>query len=738
MILPAGARAGEPRGAVGGRVTDRGGHTPIVSVRVTLEPESGRPWSSVLPASLSSSTGSIGSSPEPSRTTLTDAAGAYRFDDVPAGVYLLSFEGEAYAGRVVAEVRVDAGSELRMDADLETILSERVTVRGSAVEGGPGLSRRVFGRDALELRPAALGDPFRALAGTAGITPENDFQSEMRVRGGDAAETAVLLDGQPLPYAYHFGGGAGSAGTLNGDLVDSVAVTTGGFSAEYGDALAGIIDLSTREARPGKTTGTAGLGSMLAHAALFGPAGDGSYVFSGRYSNLGLYDGHVAGDTTDGVRFHDLFGALRVPLASGARLEMALLEAGNTYQADLGYSDRAAMSSEDRGLRARLDLPLDPATLLRLQFSDSSLVVVSGVTGGMSFDQDQRRQDLRVSMLRDLEGRHRLNGGLGLERILGGMAGTVSDGDTLLPSDLDVRDDVASAFLEDTWRPTDDLTLRYGWRADRSSFTGESAQSPRFSLEVRPRSGFLLRCAAGRFVQFPHQEQLFLAAGEPLRMQTADHVIAGFEVETKAGTRIVVEGYRKNLARPIGEAVNRYVELQELVTQFDRGTVQGAEITLRHQAASALSWEANYAWLTATQTKDGIESPRNTDQRHTLGLSFGRRLGKGWEAGAIVRYASGLPYTPQRAWTNGIDFGIALGDLNGARLPAYSRLDLRLGRSLPAAWGLLSVRLDLLNVYNRANVRSVDLSYDPSTGMFYRTTYYQSPFLPVFSVSAEF
>src|SRR5439155_24006663 len=129
-------------------------------------------------------------------------------------------------------------------------------------ETGPGRSRRVFGRDALELRPAALGDPFRALAGTAGITPEDDFQSEMRVRGGDAAETAVLLDGQPLPYAYHFGGGAGSAGTLNGDLVDSVTVTTGGFSAEYGNALAGLVDVSTRAVRPGRNSGTGGAGLM--------------------------------------------------------------------------------------------------------------------------------------------------------------------------------------------------------------------------------------------------------------------------------------------------------------------------------------------------------------------------------------------------------------------------------------------------------------------------------------------
>jgi hypothetical protein len=65
-----------------------------------------------------------------------------------------------------------------MDADLESRPSERITVRGHRDEGGPGLSRTVLGRDALESRPAALGDPFRALPGRAGIAPENDFQME--------------------------------------------------------------------------------------------------------------------------------------------------------------------------------------------------------------------------------------------------------------------------------------------------------------------------------------------------------------------------------------------------------------------------------------------------------------------------------------------------------------------------------------------------------------------------------
>jgi hypothetical protein len=731
------ARAGEGGGTIGGRVTGAEGRTPLPAVRVALLPQV-----EATPSILLVSSSPVGVSAEAAagtaRDTITDAAGRYRFDDVAPGLYVLSFTGGARAGRTVAGIRVGPGSDLCVDSEMERLPADRIIVSGRRDEAGPGLSRIILGRDALTAPPAALGDPFRALAGRAGITLENDFKSEVRVRGGEATETAVLLDGQPLPYAHHFGGGAGSAGTLNGDLLETVEVATGGFSVEHGDAIAGLIDLSTREPRPGRTTGTAGIGTMLAHAAVFGPAGDGTWIASGRVSDLGLYDDRVAGGGTEGVAFHDLFSAVRMPLASGARVEMALVEAGNDFRSGLGATGSATMSSDSRTLRGRLELPLDPETLLRVQVADSNLGVDSTVTGGQSFDQKQRRQDLGASLLRVLGATHRLNGGVGLERVMGGMSGTVSDGYGLLASDVDFRSERTSLFVEDTWRPAETVTLRYGVRADRSSWTGDGALSPRFSLEVSPGKRLTLRCAAGRFVQFPRQEQVFMAAGETLRMQAADHFIAGIELASKGGTRLVVEGFRKNLKAPIGEATNRHVELPELLTQFDGARALGAEIVVERRAAGPWSWQANYAYLDATQEKGGIVSPRNTDQRHALGLSGGRRLGRGWEVGAAFRYGSGLPYTPVRPWTDGVDYGVILGDLNEARLPAYQRLDLRLARAIPAAWGLLNFRLDLLNVLNRWNVRSIDLSFEPTTATFQETTYYQAPFLPVFSVSAEF
>lgn len=48
------------------------------------------------------------------------------------------------------------------------------------------------------------------------------------------------------------------------------------------------------------------------------------------------------------------------------------------------------------------------------------------------------------------------------------------------------------------------------------------------------------------------------------------------------------------------------------------------------------------------------------------------------------------------------------GPINGARLPPYHRLDLRVTRQFRLGRGRLQTFLDLFNVYNRTNLRSYD------------------------------
>jgi hypothetical protein len=614
----------------------------------------------------------------------------------------------------------------------------RITVPGSADGAdGAGPSSALFERDALAGRAAALGDPFRALAGTAGIAARSDLSSELRIRGGEAGDTAVLVDGLPLPTAYHFAGGGGSTTTLQTDLVQRAQVHAGGFSAEFGDALAGVVDLVTRDERPERPAGRWEISTLQGRATLAAPAGGGAWFLSARASDLGLYGNHVE-DGVESVAFQDLSASLRLPTAGSGRLDLLILQGGSRYAESLDQVRDGSLTDDHRGGRLRFEAPLDGRTYLKVLLSRGHASTRSAVTGGASYDGRQARDDLKISVLRLLGEDHRLLAGLDLSRTRGLIEGTVTDGYTLVDSRTEDDARTEGIYVEDLFAPDDRLALRCGLRGDRFSPTGESVLSPRFGLDFRLGETWTLRGAAGRFVQFARPEQVFLAAGEPLRHQTADHFILGVERRSSSGARVSLEAYVKRLDDPIGESANRFIDFPERMTGFDSGSASGADLVLEGAASGPWRWRLDYGHLVARQEEAGVSYPRDTDQRHAATALLGRRFGAGWDLSGVLRYGSGLPYTPQTAWTNGVSEWMSLGKLNDARLPIYHRLDLRLARSVRLSKGTMSFYVELLNVYNRGNVRSVDLTLDDDTHRFYRAIRYQTPFLPAFGLAADF
>ncbi|MGH9749647.1 MAG: hypothetical protein ACRD5D_00370 [Candidatus Polarisedimenticolia bacterium] len=149
-------------------------------------------------------------------------------------------------------------------------------------------------------------------------------------------------------------------------------------------------------------------------------------------------------------------------------------------------------------------------------------------------------------------------------------------------------------------------------------------------------------------------------------------------------------------------------------------------------------WRLAWGWLLATQRKDGLTYYRNTDRRHAASLQIDHDLPRGWEAGATLRVAGGLPYTPQIPWPDGVVYGRRLGSLNAARLPASARLDLRVGRRVATRHGALEGFLEILNATDRHNVRHLAPVFDAATGTFHEVADTQAPFTPVVGFAVDF
>ena len=104
--------------------------------------------------------------------------------------------------------------------------------------------------------PSTMNDPVRAMAFTPGVTVQNDVNVRPYVRGGEAEQTRVVMDGLPLLQPYHVGG---VFSMFNLNTLDGVELYRDDFPVEYPGALSGVLHLKSKSRIPEKTRVNANL-----------------------------------------------------------------------------------------------------------------------------------------------------------------------------------------------------------------------------------------------------------------------------------------------------------------------------------------------------------------------------------------------------------------------------------------------------------------------------------------------
>src|SRR4029078_9469938 len=100
------------------------------------------------------------------------------------------------------------------------------------------------------------------------VEARNDFSTGLNVRGGEADQNLILMDGYPIYKPLLV---AGLCSTFSDPMVGGITLMTGGFPARYGGRLSSVLEVnSAEEARPG-LDGTSEV-SVLAHTFELGGA----------------------------------------------------------------------------------------------------------------------------------------------------------------------------------------------------------------------------------------------------------------------------------------------------------------------------------------------------------------------------------------------------------------------------------------------------------------------------------
>ena len=103
--------------------------------------------------------------------------------------------------------------------------------------------------EVAKLTPSASGNTVENVITTqAGVSSKNEMSAQYMVRGGTYDENSVYINGIEVyrPQLVSNGQQEGLS-IINGDMVQKVTFSTGGFNAEYSDKMSSVLDITYKE-----------------------------------------------------------------------------------------------------------------------------------------------------------------------------------------------------------------------------------------------------------------------------------------------------------------------------------------------------------------------------------------------------------------------------------------------------------------------------------------------------------
>lgn len=696
----------------------------------------------------------------------TDATGRFALTLSP-GPHDLLVQAIGFRPRRLQGIQVGRG-----DTTSVTVVMEPAPVRLSEIVVTPssfGILQRedlsgvqTLTREQVQSQPHFGEDVYRAVNRLPGIAT-HDIKVKLHVRGSPDDQVLQTLDGLELYEPFHLRDIDGGLSIVDVESVEDVELSTGGFSAEYGDKLAGVFAMRTTTPPPGETATTVGLSFMNLTFKSEGSfaAGRGTWLASARRGYLDIVLGLMEDSSSISPRYYDIFSKLQYQLGAGHLVSAHVLHAGDTWS---GRDD-------DDWTQVESDWSSSYAWLTwRADFSGSLTATTMLAAGRLTRDRraqdwfgDRRDPERGAQNLdvRDLgtsgffglkqdwsllaSDRLLLRWGFDLRRGVAdydysrrSMEYVPNTTDPAAP-DFSLRTDrlalarnaagyESALYLTNRVRVVSSLTAELGVRYDRQSHTGDEHLAPRASAALQLSPTTFLRAAWGLYHQSQGVHELFVAYADTgfYRAQRAEHRVLGLEHRFRDGVSLRLEAYERTVADPRPEYRRLSGELEQVPDedpsdrmriQPTRSIARGVELLLRRATGRTIAWSLSYALAVAEDEVDGTWAPRPFDQRHTVRLELSYRPSPKWSASCAWQYHSGWPLTGTRFETFRLASGTlhwrsTFGPLNGERLPPYLRLDARVARSFAVGRSTLSVFLDVFNLLGRKNLEAYDYVVD--------------------------
>jgi hypothetical protein len=721
-----------------------------------------------------------------SLVTTTDVTGRFLLDRVPVGPWVVRVRLLGYR-MMDRAIDVRADDTVRLDLALvpEARLLAPIRVDARATDLETFISKPNVGTLAIDAAAMAgvpsIGEPdvVRVAQLLPGVVARNDFNTGLNVRGGEADQNLILLDGHPIHNPFHLGG---VFSTFMDATVGGIELMTGAFPARYGGRLSSVLDVrSAEDARPGVHL-SADISALAATGRLSGSLGGdrGMWSLAGRRTYADAVTSLFTNDIFP-YHFRDFHGRATYALGETVRLAVTGYMGRDILDANLAEfeADSAPSSaSEGRwtfdwgnrvlGAAISKDLPLgvpffgsrlgESATIeQRVSVSDFSTLLDVG-DGALAQRSDVRDWRLSGSVL-TRGARHDVTLGYDLAthrlRYASGSSQTATQ-----EFDLVQRPVTGALWIDDLWRVSPAWLLEWGVRAEGLTDRDWLAVSPRVSLKHFATPSLAITAGAGRVSQWMHSLagdgpyryfDIWIASDAYTPVATAWHWIAGVEKRLGDAGSVRVEGYVKELERVLEANWSEDPGVRGDEFFPADGRSYGVDLLARWQSTRGVAGWISYSYGVSSRWRDGVRWAPGHDRRHDVDVVAMWSLGK-YRLGARAGFATGTPYTPivgeiarrvydpsRDSWGTGdppIRIESLGGPRHGDRFPATHRLDLDVSRELRVRGATLVPYISVVNVYNAKNI--FVYLYDYSTDRPTRRAISQFPILPSAGVRVVF
>jgi len=175
---------------------------------------------------------------------VAEADGRYVILNLPPGDYTLRARLLSYKDLRVENVRLSVDLTTEIDFPLESTvldIGESITVMAQRKMVVKDLTASTAVVGASQMAALPVTEVKEAVELQAGLV--KDSGGNLHVRGGRTGEISYWIDGVPVTDAYD----GGTVVEVNKEMVQELQVISGAFNAEYGQAMSGIVNITTKE-----------------------------------------------------------------------------------------------------------------------------------------------------------------------------------------------------------------------------------------------------------------------------------------------------------------------------------------------------------------------------------------------------------------------------------------------------------------------------------------------------------